>query len=106
MHKNVKIYKKRLKKQFSSVRSRRHRREVVNEIVRIFQVVESFMEIQDLFKWAKTLYCLLKSQKNDYKTSKEKQSLHLLFHDDAHLTQLSAVSLFGQCNEDNKKSKE
>ena len=34
------------KRQFSDVRDRRHRREILKEIVRIFQDVENFKEIQ------------------------------------------------------------
>ena len=42
----IKNSKKSLNKQFPGVRDRRCRREVINEIVRIFQSVESFIKIQ------------------------------------------------------------
>ena len=40
-----KTLKKKLKEQFSGVRDRRERRKGINKILRVFQDVESFMEI-------------------------------------------------------------
>ena len=37
--------KKRVNQVISEIRDERHRREIINKIVRIFQDVESFMEI-------------------------------------------------------------
>ena len=42
----LKICKKMLKKQYAGIRDRRQRGGFINETVRIFQVVESFMKIQ------------------------------------------------------------
>ena len=46
MDKRLKTVRKILNKQFPGIRNRRFRREVINEIVRIFQTVESLIKIQ------------------------------------------------------------
>ena len=46
MDKRLKTVKKNINKQFLDFRNRRYRREVINEIVKIFQNVESFIKIQ------------------------------------------------------------
>ena len=48
---------KKLNEQFPAVRHRRYRREVSNEIVRIFQGVDG--NSNEKGKWDKTLYYLL-----------------------------------------------
>ena len=46
MNKRFKTVRKNLNKQFSGVRDRRCTREVINEIVAIFQNVEGFIKVQ------------------------------------------------------------
>ena len=78
---------------------RKHRREVINGNVRIFQDERSFMDIKVRRKNGRRHY-------PSFRKAKVIEDQKFFFtHDDAHLPWISVVSLFRQCNQDYKNNK-
>ena len=92
------MLKKGLNEQFSGIRSMRYRKEIINEIVRIFEDTKSFIELEMSSENERRHYnsfCKLKIF--IHKTNNEKQwrsckTLHFLLYGSAHSTWLSIVS--------------
>ena len=78
--------KKKLNKQFPGVRDGRHRWDVINEIVRIFQGVENFMEIQVWRGNGKTHYtsfCKIRIMIIRPATRSNGKKMHFLLYNDS-----------------------
>ena len=72
--------KKNLNKQFPVIRDGRYRKEAINEIVRIFQNVESFIKIQMRSGIGRRhSQTFVKSKKNDWKSDNVKQRMSYKF---------------------------